>query len=179
MRHSWLWTWWLATSEISVLLKNSRVSNKWGSPDLMHTLPPGCLDLHLGLIVNMCCPCVYCPGSNPYSHCGDAVMSGPRSVREVLQMGNNKLLTKIKWNLRNRFWRTDIVGEFTLVLKQTAGISDHVPGEGVLLCLVIPHHLCYVSYKLNHLTYYGNKITHVWTWEIDMDYFYFSSSGDC
>lgn len=156
---------------------------KSGSPDLMHILSPGFLNLRLGVIVNLSCPCVYSPGSNLFPQRGDAVMSGPCSVREVLQMGNNKLLTSIKWNFSERFLQTGIAGEFTLVVdfcsKQTAGVSDCVPGEGFLFYLLISHHQCFVSYKLNQLTYYGNKITHLWTWEIDMDYFYFSSSGDC
>lgn len=126
------------------IVKEQWISHKPGSPDLIHTLPPGWPDLHLGLIVNLCCPCVYSPGSNLFSQGGDAVIPGLCSVRQVLQMGNNELLTSIKWNFSKRFWQTDIVGEFTLVLdfysKQTAGISDYVPGEGFLFCLLIPHH---------------------------------------
>lgn len=71
-------------------------------------------------------------------------MSSLHSVRQVLQMGNNELLTSIKWNLSERFWQTDIVGAFTPVLDfystQTTGISDYVPGGLFFFCLLILHH---------------------------------------
>lgn len=63
-----------ATAHLSGLVRKHSVSNKWGSADLMHALPQGCLDLHFGLIVNPCRPCVEWPGSNLPPERGDAVI---------------------------------------------------------------------------------------------------------
>lgn len=126
---------------IIVLLRLSELEDQGHLTSCIYYLKH--LELLPGLILNPLCPSVYSPRFNLFSHWGDVVISGLCSVRKVLQMGNNELLTSIKWNLSKRLWQPDIVGEFTLVLnfylKQTAGISDYVVGEGFLICLLISH----------------------------------------
>lgn len=61
--------------------------------------------------------------------------------------------------------------QWALAHLEAGWISDCVPGEGVFLCSYNPrphhqhhhHHQHSVSYKLNHLTYYGNEIAHAQT----------------
>lgn len=102
---------------------------------------------------------VYTPWFYPIVSVRCCCMPALCCIRQVLQMENNELLTSIKWNLSETFWQTDIVGKRMLVLQFEVDCCNIRLCSGLFSALC-----CFVSNRLNQLTYYGNEITHLWIW---------------